>query len=111
MKIADNLPQWVIDIFNILDFKRIKKVEKIIAINFLSSWANSNLYLANPEKKYPIESKRINKNFDRDLLKLLNSYDYSNISEGEKRQLNANLSKWISQFNIPIKKNYESIYK
>jgi len=111
MKIADNLPQWVIDIFNILDFKRIKKVEKIIAINFLSAWANSNLNTVNPQKKYPVGRKKINKNFDKDLLKLLNSYDYSNISEGEKRQLNANLSKWISQYNIPIKKNYESIYK
>jgi len=110
MMIANNVPQWVIDLFNPVDFEKIKYSDKLIALNFLEIWANSNLLLANPEKKYVVKQKKINKNFDKQLLKLINKYDYDRVTDAQKKTLQANIQKWVIRFNIPVKKNYESIF-
>lgn len=110
MKVNANVPQWVLDIFNQVDFSKIGRIKKGTAIVFLQSWANSNLLLANPKKQYPTAKKIINKKFDKQLLSLLNKYDYDSVTDLQKLLLKTNMSKWINQFNIPIEKNYESIF-
>lgn len=109
MIVQSNIPQWVLDIFNRIDFKKIPYTKKILALAFLEKWGNQNLYSFNPEKKYTYKQRVINKNFDLQLLKLLSKYDYDGVSDLQKTLLKANLSKWEKQFNIPVKNNYESI--
>lgn len=110
MKINNNVPQWVLDIFNRINFKEIPAMQRRIALNFLENWANSNLYLLNPDKNYPEKKKIINKQFDLQLLELLNKYDYDSVQPVQKKLLKANLSTWEKKFNIPVKEKYESIF-
>lgn len=73
-------------------------------------WGNANLYGVNPNKNYPSKARVINKKFDPDLLKLLSLYDYDSVTDAQKLLLKTNTSKWTKQFNVPIKKDYESIF-
>lgn len=109
MKVNNNVPQWIIDVFNIVEFRKISKSNKKVALTFLTMWANTNLYLVNSKKYYPATEKRINKYFDKDLLNLMNKYDYDFITQDDKNKLQSNIDKWVKMFNIPINKNYEIV--
>ncbi len=107
--VNNNVPQWILDIFNIVEFRKIPNNSKKVALTFLTMWANSNLYLVNSKKNYPQSEKKINKYFDKDLLNLMNKYDYDFITQNDKNKLESNIDKWVKMFNIPINKNYEAI--
>lgn len=110
MKVNNNVPQWVLDIFNRVAFAKIPSVQRKVAISFLTNWANSNLLLMNPDKKYPVKQKKINKRFDKDLLDLLNKYDYDAVTDEQKLLLKSNLKVWEKKFNIPVEEKYVSIF-
>ena len=110
INVGKNVPQWVLDIFNRVAFAKIPAVKKKVALTFLASWANSNLYSMNPDKKYPEKQKMINKKFDKDLLDLLNKYDYDAVTDAQKLLLKSNLKVWEKKFKIPVEEKYVSIF-
>lgn len=103
--IAPDLPQWLLDEFNQIDYKSKKMILfKSQIIKALVSWANQNIPRKISSKTYQStgEIKKISPDFDKQLLDVLNSYDYTALTD---IQINL-IKEFIGKYKhlIPIKK-------
>ncbi len=102
--IAADVPQSILDAFNKVDFKQVSKITKIAVINVLKGWANTNLKQKDKKKTYPktIEKKRITADFDKDLLEIINKYDYVLCSQDKINNMVAQINSYVGNL-LPAK--------
>lgn len=76
--IAPDIPQVILDEFNIVDYSKINSVQKFAIMNFLKLFIRTHLQLKNAKKSYKNSGakKKVCKDMDQDLLNLLNSVDW-----------------------------------
>lgn len=78
--ISPEVPQWLLDIFNKVNFKEVGKFKKYQLLTLLKFWAETNLKKIDPNKQYKKQgAKKISKDFDEELLEIMNQYEYSNL--------------------------------
>jgi len=103
MKISPEIPNWLLNILNVIDFNRIGKLQKYTFLSFTNSYCNSNLSILQKNKKYITKEKKIiSADFDNDLLDILNQYEFSNISDELKNQITNFLNNFVK--SLPQKK-------
>ena len=101
--ISPEVPQWLLDIFNKINFKQVSTFKKVQLITIMKFWANSNLKKLDPNKQYKkTGAKKISKDFDIDLLNLMNEYEYSSLPESYIKEMKKYLNDIIKK-ELPLK--------
>ncbi len=103
--VAPDIPQWLLDDFNDVDYKSVKlKAVKKQLLTALVSWANQNVPRKIKSKQYAAsgEAKIIAKDFDKQLLDVLNSYDYTAITPRQEADIRHFIAKY--KHYLPLKK-------
>lgn len=102
MKVSPEVPQWLLDIFNKIDFAKVSTMQRYTFITIIKAWCSNNLTLLNPNKQYSSsETKKIARDFDKDLLDTLNKYEYSNVSDKTKNEVKTILLSALK--SLPLK--------
>jgi len=103
-KIAQDVPQVLLDLFNKVDFPAVNPEEKQIALDQIEKLTTKMIPLktANTPKVQNPEPKKIAADFDQKLLDILNKIDWSTV-DGARMTMGINfLKQFVSR--LPQKK-------
>ena len=97
MKVAPDVPQVLLDIFNKVDFGKVNKFLRGTLIKQIQSWVSSNIPMKSPSKHYKSSGgkKIIAHDFDKELLDILNAADYEMVNKATLDEAIVFLKKYI----------------
>lgn len=105
-KVAPDVPQKILDIFNKVDYARITAIIRIPLMMQIRSWVGSNMPPKDPNVVYKAATgspkKVVAKDIDEELLSILNNVDYAKVSKEKMTEVIAFLKTYITK--LPQKK-------
>jgi uncharacterized SAM-dependent methyltransferase len=102
MKVSPEIPQWLLDIFNKIDYKKVPKMQRYVLIGVIRQWCKKNLKELDKNKTYStLEVKKIANDFDKELLEILNQFEFSTVSKDIEQQVKIILNSALK--SLPLK--------